>query len=68
MARYYVNKNPQNNGDHEVHKVGCPWLLKVVAKIYLGDFTGCQGAVKEARKHYAKSNGCYYCSNKCHTT
>ena len=26
MAYYYVNKNAQSNGDHEVHKSGCSWM------------------------------------------
>ena len=25
MAKYYVNKNTQSNGDHEVHTTGCNW-------------------------------------------
>ncbi len=28
MANYYVNKNAQANGDHEVHKSGCSWIPK----------------------------------------
>lgn len=68
MAKYCVNKNAQNNGDHEVHKEGCDYLPKVENRIYLGDYNNCKDAVKEAKTHYAKVNGCYYCSNKCHTT
>jgi hypothetical protein len=67
MPDYYVNKNAQNNGDHEVHKSDCDWLAKVKDKLYLGFFTNCHGAVQEAKKHYPQSNGCYYCSNECHT-
>ena len=37
MARYYVNKNAQQNGDHEVHTTGCQWLPKSENRIYLGD-------------------------------
>lgn len=68
MALYYVNKNAQNNGDHEVHKSGCSWMPDKDNRIFLGDFTNCFGAVREAKKHYIKSNGCYHCSNECHTT
>ncbi len=68
MARYYVNKNAQSNGDHEVHKWGCSFLPLENNRKYLGDFPGCSGAVREAKKSYPKSNGCYYCSNECHTT
>ena len=68
MAHYYVNKNGQPNGDHEVHTTGCSWLPDAVNRIYLGDFSYCSQAVTEARKHYTQVNGCYYCSNACHTS
>ena len=68
MAIYYVNKNAQANGDHEVHKSGCSHMPSPENKKYLGDFPSCYGAVREAKKTYPKSNGCYYCSNACHTT
>ena len=67
MSAYYVNKNAQDNGDHEVHTPGCKYLPKPHNRIYLGDFASCGPAVTEAKKHYAQSNGCYYCSNACHT-
>lgn len=66
MAKYSVNKDAQANGDHEVHKEGCSYFPKNTT--YLGDFTNCQDAVKEAKKLYTQTNGCYYCSNPCHTT
>ena len=68
MAQYYVNKNGQPNGDHEVHTTGCSWLPDAVNRIYLGDFSSCSPAVTEARKYYLQVNGCYYCSISCHTT
>ena len=67
MANYYVNKNAQANGDHEVHTTGCSYMPKVENRIALGDFSSCKPAVDAARKHYSQSNGCYYCSNACHT-
>ncbi len=68
MPYYYVNKKAQANGDHEVHQSDCPYLPDEANRIDLGNFVDCVGAVKEAKKHYLRSNGCYYCSNKCHTT
>jgi hypothetical protein len=65
--RYYVNKNSQANGDHEVHTLSCSFLPEEGNRIYLGDFSTCTAAVKEAKKHYAQCNGCYYCSRPCHT-
>lgn len=66
MARYYVNNNAQANGDHEVHVETCAFLP--MNRTYLGDFSNCSDAVGEARKHYSKSNGCYWCSKACHTS
>ncbi len=68
MAKYYVNKNAQSNGDHEVHKEGCSWLPKTENRIYLGEHTGCKSAVRKAKDYYDQVNGCYYCSNECHTS
>ncbi len=65
--RYYVNKISQANGDHEVHTLSCSFLPEEGNRIYLGDFSTCTDAVKEAKKHYAQCNGCYYCSRPCHT-
>jgi len=67
MPRYYVNKNAQSNGDHEVHKEGCRFLPLPSNRIYLGNFSGCRQAVQEARNHYQQVNGCYFCSRDCHT-
>ena len=63
--KYYVNRRTQANGDHEVHEEGCKYLP--VDRIPLGEFTNCDGAVKESKKHYSQSNGCYYCCKSCHT-
>lgn len=68
MARYYVNKNAQPNGDHEVHKEDCNWLPAARNRIYLGEFASCQPAVREAKRYYLQVNGCYYCSHACHTS
>jgi len=67
MPNYYINKNAQSNGDHEVHTSSCSFLPEVKNRIFLGIFSSCISAVSEAKKHYPQSNGCYYCSNPCHT-
>ncbi len=64
---YYVNKNEQDNGDHEVHESGCSHSPDAENRKHLGDFSNCHAAVAEAKKHYSQSNGCYYCSEACHT-
>jgi len=65
---YYVNKNQQSNGDHEVHTTGCRYMPLEHNRISLGIFTRCDHAVSKASEHYKKVNGCYYCCNRCHTT
>lgn len=68
MARYYVNKNAQSNGDHEVHKEGCTRMPDRINRADLGEHSSCQSAVREAKQYYfPQSNGCYYCSSECHT-
>ena len=68
MASYYVNKEEQHNGDHEVHVVTCSYLPNTANRLYLGEFTNCEDAVAAAKKIYPQSNGCFYCSYACHTS
>jgi hypothetical protein len=67
MDLYYVNKQAQQNGDHEVHKSNCSYLPAKENQLYLGTFDDCHDAVREARKYYSQVNGCYWCSRACHT-
>lgn len=39
--KYYVNKNAQPNGDHEVHEATCDHCPSTENRIYLGEFTNC---------------------------
>lgn len=68
MALYYVNKQAQPNGDHEVHENGCQWMPSLENREYLGDFSSCAPAVAEAKKKYPKADGCATCSPDCHTS
>lgn len=67
MKYYCVNKNAQQNGDHEVHAVGCSFYPAEDNRIGLGQHQNCSTAVLAAQKHYSQVNGCYYCANACHT-
>ena len=67
MAMYYVNKNAQSNGDHEVHNSDCNYLPESQNLLRLGDFSTCRPAVEEAKKYYDQCNGCAYCTAACHT-
>ena len=50
MVHYCVNKNVQQNGDHEVHKIGCRWYPQLENRLSLGEHTNCSSAVIEAKK------------------
>ncbi len=41
MDLYYASKHQKNNGRHEVHVLGCPWLPEEEHRTYLGMFTDC---------------------------
>lgn len=66
--KYYVNNNAQLNGDHEVHVNTCPYYSVMYNRIYLGEFETCQEAIREAKKRYPRSNGCFTCCKPCHTS
>lgn len=68
MADYYVNKQAQDNGDHEVHKSGCSWMPAAENRVHLGSFSNCRDAVRKAKTIYSQSDGCYYCCTECHTS
>ncbi|PKM43782.1 MAG: hypothetical protein CVV05_13045 [Gammaproteobacteria bacterium HGW-Gammaproteobacteria-1] len=68
MTKYYVNTNAQDSGDHEVHEEGCSFMPAPQHQKYLGNFTNCHDAVREARKYYPSADGCFYCSKACHSS
>ena len=67
MNYYYVNNNAQPTGEHEVHKDGCSYMPNSANRKYLGYFDNCHKAVAKAKEIYPNVDGCYYCSNSCHT-
>lgn len=66
MPLYYVNKNKQLTGEHEVHKEGCYRMPEPQNSLYLGYFSNAIDAVHEARRYYTNVDGCYYCSSEAH--
>jgi hypothetical protein len=52
MAQYYVNRNAQNNGDHEVHTSSCIFLPALQNRLDLGQHSSCVTAVRQARNTY----------------
>ena len=67
MPYYYVNKNAQANGDHEVHESGCGQGANPENRLGLGYHATCRGAVAEAKRTYPRANGCAYCCPDCNT-
>ena len=67
--KFVLNLNQQTNGDYEVHKAGCEYLL-TSNYVELGDFSYCSSAVTESKlKHpFKKINGCFYCAKDCNTS
>ena len=65
MDKYYVNNNPQQTGEHEVHKEGCDHFPS--DHKYLGEYSKCQAAVEKAQSFYTNVDGCYWCCRECHT-
>jgi len=47
MYKFYVNKNSQSTGEHEVHQEGCSYMPSFTNLFYLGLFTDCHGAIVE---------------------
>ena len=69
MDRYCVNRNEQDNGDHEVHNLAanCPFEPAPANQIDLGSHATCGSAVDAAKRYYRQSNGCAKCARNCHT-
>jgi hypothetical protein len=67
MANYCVNKNAQSTGEHEVHRQGCYRMPDIENRIPLGNHASCHTALVKAQIFYSNVDGCFYCSNPCHT-
>ena len=70
MPNYIVNRNPQPNGDYEVHNlsIGTTCLPLQINRESRGIHADCTAAVRATRAQgYSQANGCYYCARSCHT-
>ena len=63
---YYVNKNAQPTGEHEIHREGCPYMVLINETIYLGEYASCIDALRAAQRIYSNVDGCFYCCRGCH--
>ena len=64
MEKYYVNRNAQSGGEHEVHKEGCDWMPDT--PIYLGILRRLLGGDKKGENLFPDVDGCYWCCNESH--
>lgn len=66
MPWYYVNKNAQSDGYHEVHETDCTQGANLENQQSVGWHSDCHGAVTKARESYTYVDGCAYCCAACH--
>jgi len=67
MHYFYVNKEAQKNGEHEVHKDNCSHLPEPRNREYLGYFSDCLDGIIKARRKYDIVDGCKFCIPDCHS-
>lgn len=67
MPEYVMNKNPQSNGDHEVHETTCTHKPNPENQYPLGWHPNCKSAVAKAKTINPLADGCKYCCPDCHT-
>ena len=65
---YIVNINPQDKGEHEVHRLNiCKRLPVPKNRRFLGDFSTCAEALERAKEYYQDVDGCFFCCPECHS-
>jgi hypothetical protein len=74
MSKYLLNNNKQDSkrGDnYELHnEETCNRLPNHSNRLYIGNFSNCQDAMREAKAKYpymaSDIDGCFYCCSACH--
>ena len=70
MAYFYINRNAQDDGYHEVHddSANCSHPPLPENRVGLGYYNSCSEAIAAARTANPTLliDGCYYCTD-CHT-
>lgn len=60
MSHYFINNHASDEGNHEVHALGCRRMP--TDKAYLGNFENVNEALIEARKDFWQSSCCESCA------
>jgi hypothetical protein len=64
--KYYVRKEPKDDGRHIVHAEDCQFLPNEEGRKALGDYASCETAMRHAREEYGNVDGCHTCAPACH--
>lgn len=66
--KYYFNNTTDTNGNHEVHVETCSWLPSSLNRTYIGNFSNCSDAIRQAKNDYPYRtfDGCYWCCRANH--
>lgn len=67
IKKYYVNKNSNTTGEHEVHNEECKVLPNDYNRIDLGYHSNSNDALIKAKTLYNNVDGCFYCCKEIHT-
>ena len=60
MELYYINRNAQPTGEHEVHTSSYAHGPSIENRIYLVLFHNSSKAIREAKRYYNNVDGCFY--------
>ncbi|WNM19133.1 hypothetical protein [Flavobacterium capsici] len=61
MKLYYVNRNPNQIGNHELHLATCNHLPNIFNRVCLGDYKTPHEALHDAKKIYPSATVCNTC-------
>jgi hypothetical protein len=64
MTAYYINKEPDENGGHVIHRTHCEFMPHLRTRAFLGNYDSCKEAVEIAKKIYDNIS---ICTNCCET-
>jgi hypothetical protein len=59
MSHFFINNHAADDGNHQVHRLGCKRMP--TDKAYLGNFENTGEALMEARKDFWHSATCEHC-------
>lgn len=61
MPSFFVDRIPQTNEDHVVHRQGCSRMPRVPGRQFLGEFMSSQIALAEASRFFPRPLACALC-------